>query len=121
MGTSRRASARNRRSFENIPLRDIVGEQAFATIEPAAARVMAGEDIDVETDIPYPTLGRRAMPLVVSPTFDSGGAVDGCVAVITDNTRHRQLEHERERALAELQKVDRRKDEFLAMLSAQLP
>jgi PAS domain S-box-containing protein len=103
-----------------ISLRDIVGKQAFATIEPAAARVMAGEDIDVETDIPYPTLGRRTMHLVVSPTFDSGGAVDGCVAVITDNTRHRQLERERERALAELQKVDRRKDEFLAMLSHEL-
>ena len=101
-------------------LRDIVGEQAFAPIEPATARVLAGEDVDVEIEIPYPTLGRRTMHFVVSPTYDAGGAVDGCVAVINDNTQHRQLEHERERALAELQEVDRRKDEFLAMLSHEL-
>jgi signal transduction histidine kinase len=101
-----------------MSLRDIVGDRAFATIEPGIARVLAGEEVDVELEIPYRTLGGRSMHFVVSPTLDSGGAVDGCVAVITDNTRHRQLE--RERALAELQKVDRRKDEFLAMLSHEL-
>ena len=101
-------------------LRDIVGEQAFAPMEPATARVLAGEEIDVEIEIPYPTLGRRSMHFIVSPTYDAGGAVDGCVAVITDNTPHRQLEHERERALAELKEADRRKDEFLAMLSHEL-
>ena len=101
-------------------LRDIVGEQAFAPLETATARVLAGEEIDVELEIPYPTLGRRTMHFVVSPTTDAGGAVDGCVAVINDNTRHRQLERERERALAALQEADRRKDEFLAMLSHEL-
>ena len=101
-------------------LRDIIGEQAFASVEPATARVLGGEEVDLELEVPYPGLGRRSMHFVVSPTFDGAGAVDGCVAVFADNTRHRQLERERERALAELQEVDRRKDEFLAMLSHEL-
>ena len=101
-------------------LREIVGEEAFAPIEPATARVLAGETIDLEIEVPYPMLGRRWMHFVVSPTFDAGGAVDGCVAVITDNTHHRELERERARALAELKEADRRKDEFLAMLSHEL-
>jgi signal transduction histidine kinase len=60
------------------------------------------------------------MHFVVSPTFDAGGTVDGCVAVITDNTHLRVVERERARALAALQEADRRKDEFLAMLSHEL-
>ena len=101
-------------------LREIVGEAAFAPMEPATKRVMAGEEVDMEIEVPYPLLGLRSMHFVVSPTYDGAGAVDGCVAVITDNTQHRQIEHEKERALAELQEVDRRKDEFLAMLSHEL-
>ena len=82
--------------------------------------MLAGETIDLEFEVPYPTLGRRWMHFVVSPTFDAGGAVDGCVAVINDNTHIRELERERARALAELKEADRRKDEFLAMLSHEL-
>jgi PAS domain S-box-containing protein len=101
-------------------LPEIIGPDAFAVIESPTARVLAGESIDLEVEVSYPTLGRRSMHFVVSPTFDTGGAVDGCVAVITDNTRHRELENERARALAELRQVDRQKDEFLAMLSHEL-
>ena len=83
--------------------------------------MLAGETIDIEIEVPYPTpMGRRWMHFVVAPTFDAGGAVDGCVAVITDDTHLRELERERARALAELKEIDRRKDEFLAMLSHEL-
>ena len=101
-------------------LREIVGPGVFAVLEPATARVLAGEPIDLEMEVPYLTLGPRWMHFVVSPTFDPAGAVDGCVAVITDNTHLRKLEIERARALAELKEADRRKDEFLAMLSHEL-
>ena len=101
-------------------LPEIVGPGVFAILEPATARVLAGAPIDLEMEVPYLTLGPRWMHFVVSPTFDSRGAVDGCVAVITDNTHLRKLEIERARALAELREADRRKDEFLAMLSHEL-
>ena len=102
-------------------LREIVGEAAFAPLEPATGRVLAGETIDIEIEVPYPPpVGPRWMHFVVAPTFDAGGAADGCVAVITDDTHLRMLERERARALAELKEIDRRKDEFLAMLSHEL-
>src|SRR5262249_19293764 len=83
-------------------------------------RVLAGEAVDFEIEVPYPMLGRRWMHFVVSPTFDAGGRLDGCVAVITDNTHLRDLERERAHALPALKEADRRKDEFLAMLSHEL-
>src|SRR6185295_6498460 len=74
---------------------EIVGETAFAPLEPATVRVLAGETLDIEIDVPYPPpLGSRWMHFVVAPTFDAAGAVDGCVAVITDETPRRELERE---------------------------
>ncbi len=102
------------------PLPEIVGPGAFGMLEPATIRVLAGEPVDFEMEVPYLTLGPRRMHFVVSPTFDSAGDVDGCVAVITDNTHLRKLEIERAHALEELKEADRRKDEFLAMLSHEL-
>jgi PAS domain S-box-containing protein len=101
-------------------LREIVGEQAVLPVQQQMARVLAGETVEMEAEVSYPMLGRRWMHFVAAPTFDAQGTPDGCVAIITDDTRRRELERERERALAELQEVDRRKDEFLAMLSHEL-
>jgi PAS domain S-box-containing protein len=101
-------------------LREIVGEPAVVPLQRQMARVLAGETVEMEAEIPYPMLGRRWMHFVAAPTFGAHGAPDGCVAVITDDTNRRELERERERALAELREVDRRKDEFLAMLSHEL-
>ncbi|HSY40129.1 MAG TPA: PAS domain-containing protein, partial [Polyangia bacterium] len=42
-------------------LPEIVGPGAFAFLEPATARVLAGEAIDVEMEVPYLTLGLRWM------------------------------------------------------------
>jgi PAS domain S-box-containing protein len=101
-------------------LRELVGEEAIASIEPGIARVLAGETLEQEAEVSYPTMGRRSMHFVAAPTFDVRGAPDGCVAVITDNTHRRALERERESALQELKEADRQKDEFLAMLSHEL-
>jgi PAS domain S-box-containing protein len=106
--------------LERKHLREIVGDEAVAPFEREMARVLAGETVEVESEVPYPTLGRRSMHIVAAPTFDAQGTPDGCVAVITDNTQRRELERERERALKELKEADRRKDEFLAMLSHEL-
>jgi PAS domain S-box-containing protein len=98
---------------------DLVGQAAWRLIDPFCVRVLAGETIATELNMPYPG-GSRFVHLSASPTHDPAGAPDGCVTVLTDVDRWRQLEQERERALNELREADRRKDEFLAMLSHEL-
>jgi PAS domain S-box-containing protein len=100
-------------------LNDLVGQAAWRLIEPFCVRVLAGETIATELEMPYPG-GSRFVHLSASPTHDPAGVPDGCVTVLTDVTRWRQLEQEREGALNDLREADRRKDEFLAMLSHEL-
>jgi PAS domain S-box-containing protein len=100
-------------------LRELVGEAVFQAIDPLCARVLAGESVQVELELPYAG-GARWVHMAAAPTLDAGGIPDGCVAVLTDVTDGRRLERERERALDDLREVDRRKDEFLAMLSHEL-
>ena len=101
------------------PVADLIGEAAFEAIQPLHARVLAGESIHVEMELPYPS-GTRWVHMASAPTRDGAGIPDGSVAVLTDVTEGRRLEQERERALNELREADRRKDEFLAMLSHEL-
>jgi PAS domain S-box-containing protein len=98
---------------------DLVGEAAFEVIDPYSARVLTGESLQVEVEIPYAG-GSRWVHMAATPTLDAAGVPDGSVLVLTDVTDGRRLEQERERALDDLREVDRRKDEFLAMLSHEL-
>jgi signal transduction histidine kinase len=98
---------------------ELIGEPAFQAFAPFATRVLAGESLRVEVEVPY-SGGPRWVHLAAAPTLDAAGVPDGCVVVLTDVTDGRRLEQERERALDDLREVDRRKDEFLAMLSHEL-
>jgi PAS domain S-box-containing protein len=98
---------------------DLVGEAAAQVIEPFSRRVLEGESLQRELEIPYAS-GPRWIHMVATPTRDTAGVVDGSVLVLTDVTEGRRLERERERALNDLREADRRKDEFLAMLSHEL-
>jgi PAS domain S-box-containing protein len=98
---------------------DLVGEPAFRVLDPFCARVMAGQSVQAEIEIPYPS-GSRVVYMTLAPTLDAVGAYDGCVAVLTDVTDGRRLAAERDRALDELLEADRRKDAFLAMLAHEL-
>jgi PAS domain S-box-containing protein len=100
-------------------LSDLMGEPAFRVVVPFAARVLAGELVQAELDIPYSS-GPRFVQVILAPTLDAAGVPDGWVVVLTDLTHRRLLEQERERALAGLQEADRRKDEFLGMLAHEL-
>ena len=88
-------------------------------IDPLFACALAGESVQRELELPFDT-GPRWVHMAAAPTLDATGAADGCVVVLTDVTDGRRLEQERERALNDLREVDRRKDEFLAMLSHEL-
>jgi PAS domain S-box-containing protein len=98
---------------------DLIGEPAFRAFEPYLLRATGGESIQAELEVPYAE-GSRFIHLIAAPTRDAAGTPDGAVGVLSDLTHRRTLERERERALAELQDADRRKDEFLGMLAHEL-
>jgi PAS domain S-box-containing protein len=98
---------------------DLVGEPAFRVFDPLFTRMLAGESIQIELEVPY-LGGPRFVQLIAAPTLDVAGVPDGGVVVLTDLTHRRLLEQERERAMQELRAADRRKDEFVAMLAHEL-
>ena len=93
---------------------DVLGERAFATIEPYTKRVLAGERVDVEVEVPYDTpLGAQFMRFAYEPELNESGNVIGYVAAIINVS-------DRHRAEEALREADRRKDAFLATLAHEL-
>jgi PAS domain S-box-containing protein len=84
---------------------EVLGANAFAAIKPHMERVVAGESVRYETEVPYDTLGPRVMECLYEPERDSAGHVRGWIAVVTDVTeRHRaqQTIRDSERRFREL-------------------
>ena len=93
---------------------EVVGQAAYAAVEPYIRRVLAGEAVEFEIEVPYETLRTRFMHYIYVPDRDeSSGVVHGLVAAISDITDRRRLEDQ-------LRDADRRKDEFLAVLAHEL-
>src|SRR5215469_14863069 len=72
-------------------IRDVVGAEAFATLEPYFNRVLAGEHVEYEREIEYTGLGRRWIHASYVPTRNAQGLVDGWVAVVLDVTDKKRL------------------------------
>jgi PAS domain S-box-containing protein len=93
-------------------MRDVLGEAAWRIIEPRIERALKGERVFFEQEMPYET-GMREISAHYIPDLDTEGRVRGCFALIEDVSA-------RKRAERSLREMDRRKDDFLAMLSHEL-
>lgn len=123
------------------PVAEIMGSAAAATVAPYVERVLRGETVEFEREIPYAAAGKRFMRVSYSPDRNDAGEVIGWISTIIDITERKQLEREREERAAELavafakrteearraekaeqqlREADRRKDEFLATLAHEL-
>lgn len=74
------------------PIRGIVGEEAYAKIQPYIARVLAGENVRYETTLRYGDDGDRHVSVAYVPERDERGAVRGWVGCVTDITEHRRAD-----------------------------
>jgi PAS domain S-box-containing protein len=93
-------------------MRDVLGEAAYKIVEPRIGRALQGERVFFEQEMPYET-GMREIAAHYIPDVGMDGQVRGCFALIEDVSARKRAE----RALREM---DRRKDDFLAMLSHEL-
>jgi PAS domain S-box-containing protein len=87
------------------PIAEIMGEEAFKTILPFVERVLRGEELEYETDIPYKGAGKRRMRVIYTPEKNEQGEIEGWVASITDVTEQRRVEAQLVRHLGDLDRL----------------
>lgn len=82
----------NRSEIYGRTLREFVGEYAYSTIDKYIERVICGETVYYESEIPYRLGGRRYISGTLVPDFDAQSQVRGYYALITDITDRKQAE-----------------------------
>jgi PAS domain S-box-containing protein len=108
------------------PIVDVIGPAAFEVIRPYVERVMQGERVEYEAELPLAD-GVKPIHVVYTPDLNASGQVVGWVASVTDISRRRQVERELLAAKARAEKAQlvaesasRAKDHFVAVLSHEL-
>jgi PAS domain S-box-containing protein len=84
------------------PIIDVMGTKAFDVIRPYIERVLRGERVEYEEEVPFSAGGLRFLHVVYEPWFDSEGEVTGWIASVSEVTELRRTTkalEERERRL----------------------
>jgi PAS domain S-box-containing protein len=83
-------------------LGDVMGQRALEKIRPHIEKVLAGERVEYETELPIAATGPKWIHVVYTPERDASGQVVAWVGSITDITKRKLAEEtvsERERQL----------------------
>jgi PAS domain S-box-containing protein len=68
------------------PIVDVIGVKAFEVIRPHVERVLRGERVEFEEEIPYESGGARFVHVVYAPWLERDGQVAGWVGSLSDVT-----------------------------------
>lgn len=97
---------RSEKDFEGRTLRELVGDEVYASVQRHLAGVLAGEE--VHFNFSYPVSDGKELDLAANlvPQQDETGSVTGFFALVTD--------------ISELRRLERLKAEFVATVSHEL-
>src|SRR5215831_9978187 len=87
---------------------EVMGAEAVETIRPYVERVLRGEHVSYEAEVPYAGAGTRYMHVSYTPDTDAAGQIVGWVACVTDITERKHAEdalRQREVELGEAQRL----------------
>jgi PAS domain S-box-containing protein len=84
---------------------EILGQEAFETIRPYFERVLQGERVEYEVQIPYKGRGHQFMQVTYVPEKNRQGEVVGWLASILDITERKQAEERNEKERRRLEAV----------------
>jgi PAS domain S-box-containing protein len=88
-------------------LSEVIGDEAFEMARPYIERVLSGESVKFELDLPYRELGSRYVRVSCAPDRGGDGAIRGYLSAVSDLTERHEMEQavlaseERFRALAQ--------------------
>jgi len=71
---------------------EVMGEEAVAAVASEIARVLEGEEVEFESEIPYANAGSRFMRVNYTPDRDAEGRVIGWLGTLSDITERRRME-----------------------------
>ncbi len=86
-----------------MPVREVLGEEVWGTIEPWLRKALAGQTVSFECQVSHPDGTRRWMTASYVPDQTENGEIRGVVAHILDITERRQTEEQLLRSSTELQ------------------
>jgi PAS domain S-box-containing protein len=93
------------------PIAEVMGEEAFAMIRPYIDRVLNGERVEYEAEIPWRGAINegRQFHIIYAPQRDAHDAIVGWVASVAEITKHKQVEADQrvqqERVAADLEAI----------------
>jgi PAS domain S-box-containing protein len=72
------------------PMADVMGPQVLELIRPRLERVLRGERVEYEEEVPFASGGFRFLHVVSTPWTNAAGRVDGWLSSVSDITELRQ-------------------------------
>ncbi len=78
--------------FAGRPILDVIGQEAYETMQPFVERVLSGERVEYEAQANYYGAGPRYVHAVYVPTKSEGQTVDGWISVVIDVTERCEAE-----------------------------
>jgi PAS domain S-box-containing protein len=96
------------------PIAEVMGRDALETTRPHIDRVLRGETVEFETEVPFSAGGRRFIKVVYTPWRELDGTVSGWVASVTDITALVAARKAAQDVAQRLRESDRHKGELLA-------